>query len=72
MRQVRAPMLTCEAVLNEAACFLREDGLGIDPLFAMLERGALRVAFDLSPHWPRLRTLMARYGWIWPMPASSR
>jgi predicted nucleic acid-binding protein len=54
-------MLTCEPVLTEAVYFLREDGLAVDPLFRILERGALRLEFDVSAHWPRLRTLMARY-----------
>lgn len=61
MKQVRPPMLTCEPVLTEAVYFLREDGLQVDPLFQLLERGALRVEFDVATHWPRMRTLMARY-----------
>jgi len=61
MTQVNAPMLTCDAVLTEAAYFLREDGLPVDPLFELLDRSALRLAFDLESHWPRVRTLMARY-----------
>ena len=61
MKQVQAPMLTCEAVLTEAVYFLREDGLEVDPLFQMLERGALKLGFDVSGHWPRIRTLMTRY-----------
>jgi len=61
MKHVRPPLLTCEAVLTEAAYFLREDDLDIDPLFQLLERDALRVDFDLSVHWSRVRTLMARY-----------
>ncbi|HVT43678.1 MAG TPA: PIN domain-containing protein [Thermoanaerobaculia bacterium] len=61
MKEVRPPMLTCEAVLTEAAYFLRDDGLGIDPLFQLIERGALRVDFDLASQWPRLRALMKRY-----------
>ena len=61
MKQVRAPMLVCEPVLTEVACFLREDGLSIDPLFQLLEREAIRLSFDLSAHWPRIRTLMSRY-----------
>lgn len=47
--------------MTEAAYFLREDRLDVDPLFQLLERGALRLAFDLESHWPRVRTLMARY-----------
>jgi hypothetical protein len=62
MKQVRPPMLTCEPVLTEAVYFLREDGLEVDPLFQLLERGVLRLQFDVSTHWPRIRTLMARYG----------
>jgi predicted nucleic acid-binding protein len=27
----------------------------------MLERDALRIDFDVSAHWPRMRTLMRRY-----------
>ena len=61
MKQVAPPMLTCEPVLTEVAYFLREDRLEVDPLFQLLERGALRLAFDMSAHWPRVRTLMARY-----------
>ena len=61
MKQVAPPMLTCEPVLTEVAYFLREDRVDVDPLFQLLERGALRLAFDMSAHWPRVRTLMARY-----------
>lgn len=61
MRDVPAPLLTCEAVLTEAAYFIREDGLDTDPLFALIERKAVRIAFDMHAQWPRLRTLMARH-----------
>ena len=61
MKQTRPPMLVCEPILTEAAYFLREDGLAVDPLFQLLERGAIRLAFDMPAHWPRIRTLMARY-----------
>src|SRR5262249_62170161 len=61
MKKVRPPLLTCEAVLTEAVYFLREDVLEVGPLFRLLERGALRLDFDVSTHWPRIRTLMARY-----------
>src|SRR5262245_30269041 len=54
-------MLTCEPVLTEAAYFLRDDEVDVDPLFQLLEREAIRVDFDLSAQWPRVRTLMARY-----------
>lgn len=61
MKQTRAPLRVCEPVLTEAAYFLREDGLDLDPLFALLERGVIQLDFDVKFHWPRLRTLMGRY-----------
>jgi predicted nucleic acid-binding protein len=61
MGQIRPPLLTSEAVLTEATYFLREDGLDVDALFALLERGALKVDFDLAGQWRRVRTLMSRY-----------
>lgn len=61
MKHVRSPMLTTEPVLTEVAYFLRADRLGVDPLFALLERRAVRVGLAVAAHWPRLRTLMARY-----------
>ncbi|MBK9166508.1 MAG: PIN domain-containing protein [Bryobacterales bacterium] len=61
MKQVRPPMLVSEPVLTEVLSFLREDGVPVDPLFQLLEREAVRLDFDLSAHWPRIRTLMSRY-----------
>jgi predicted nucleic acid-binding protein len=61
MKQLAPPLLTCEPVLTEAVYFLREDGAPIGPLFALLERGALRLEFSLAAHWPRVRMLMSRY-----------
>ena len=61
MKQLRPPLLTCEAVMTEAAYFLREDGVDVEPLFWMLERSALLIDFDMSAQWPRMRTLMRRY-----------
>jgi predicted nucleic acid-binding protein len=48
-------------VLTEAVYFLCEDEVAVDPVFQLLERGALRLDFDLSAHWSRVRALMARY-----------
>lgn len=53
-------MLVCEPALTEVVYFLREVAVAVDPLFA-LEREAIRVEFDISTHWPRIRTLMSRY-----------
>ena len=61
MKQLAPPLLSCEPVLTEAVYLLREDGLTVDPLFALLDRGALRIEFSLQTHWSRVQTLMARY-----------
>ena len=61
MKQVRPPMLVSEPVLTELVYFLREDDIAVDPLFQLLEREAIRLDFDISAHWPRVRTLMSRY-----------
>jgi hypothetical protein len=61
MKQIRPPMLTCEAALTEAAYFLREDKADVDPLFELIERNAVILDFDLAAHWPRVRALMKRW-----------
>ena len=61
MKQVRSPMLTTEPVLTEVAYFLRADRVDFDPLFQLLERNVVRVDLQIAAHWPRFRTLMARY-----------
>lgn len=61
MNQLAPPLLTCEPVLTEAFYFLREDGLKVDPLFDMFDRGALQLDFEFAAHWPRMRVLMRRF-----------
>jgi len=57
----RPPLLTCEPVLTEAAFLLKREGREADPLFALLERGAIRIAFDIQEEKADLRALMHRY-----------
>jgi uncharacterized protein len=61
MKQLAPPLITCAPVLTEAVYFLRNDRVAIDPLFALLDRGVVRLDFSLSAHLPRVRKLMARY-----------
>ena len=57
-RQVQSPLLTCEAVLAETAFHLKSSS----HVLAMLERGAVRVAFDCESHLQHLQNLARRYG----------
>ena len=60
-RHLHPPLLTCEPVLTEAAFLLTREGADTDPLFALLERGVVRVAVRVDAEQADLRTLMRRY-----------
>ena len=55
--QVTEPLLTCEAVLAEAAFHLRSVSLVLD----MLREGLVALAFDCRDHLPQLAALADRY-----------
>ena len=47
-KRLRPPLLTCAPVLTEAAFLLKREGRDTDPLFALLDRGVIRIAFPSS------------------------
>ena len=47
-KELRPPLLTCEPVLTEAAFLLKREGRDADALFALLERGAIRIAIAVE------------------------
>ena len=55
--QVAEPLLSCEAVLAEAAFHLQSVGV----VLAMIRDGLVEVAFDCRDHWPQLEALAHRY-----------
>jgi predicted nucleic acid-binding protein len=55
--QVTEPLLTCEAVLAEAAFHLRS----VSTVLAMIRDGLVEVAFECREHWSQLERLAARY-----------
>jgi predicted nucleic acid-binding protein len=59
--RLRPPMLTCEPVLTEAAFLLKREGCETDALFALLERGVIRVGLHMEEEQADLRALMRRY-----------
>ena len=60
-RRLRPPLITCEPVLTEAAFLLKREGQDTDPIFALLERGIIRIGLEIQEQQNDLRTLMKRY-----------
>src|SRR6185312_9855540 len=60
-RKLRPPLLTCEPVLTEAAFLLKREGRDADALFALLERGVIRVALAVEEQQAGLRALNNRF-----------
>ena len=60
-KRLRPPLFTCEPVLTEAAFLLKREGRETDPLFALIERGVLRVGLEIEDQLADLRVLMRRY-----------
>ena len=60
-KRLRPPLLTCEPVLTEAAFLLKREGCDADPLFALLERGVIRIGLSIQEQQADLRALMRRY-----------
>ena len=56
-QQIHEPLLTCEAVLAEAAFHLNDSALVLE----MLDTGLVRLAFDLESHRAELKKLSQRY-----------
>jgi predicted nucleic acid-binding protein len=55
--QLQTPLLTCEAVIAETSYHLKST----TNVLAMIERGAIRIAFDVTNHLGPLRDLAERY-----------
>jgi predicted nucleic acid-binding protein len=59
---IKQPALTCDAVISEACFLLRDVPEARQKVFALVERGILRVLPVLPDESPAVRTLLARYG----------
>ena len=60
-KQLRPPLVTCEPVLTEASFLLKREGRDADPLFALLDRGVIRIGLSVQEEQADLRALMRRY-----------
>jgi predicted nucleic acid-binding protein len=61
LKQVHPPLLTCEAVLSEAAYLLRATSGGGERVMEMIGRGVLRATFDLQAEAAAVKGLLRRY-----------
>jgi predicted nucleic acid-binding protein len=59
---IRQPAITCDAVISEACFLLRGMPDSRGRIFALIERGILRVVPILPDESPAVRALLARYG----------
>lgn len=55
------PLVTCEAVVSEAVFLLQSDGVSIDALLELFERGVVKLDFSVSGHLPAVWELLRRY-----------
>ncbi len=62
LARLRPPLLTCEAVLSEAAYLVRALPAGGERVMDLVTRGVLRIAFDLEQESVAVGQLLRRYG----------
>jgi predicted nucleic acid-binding protein len=55
------PLWTCEAVLSEAIFLAQSDGVSIDALLELFERGLVKIDFSVSSHQPDVWQLLRKY-----------
>ena len=58
---VSTALADVRAAFTEAAFLLKREGREADPLFALLERGVIRIALNIQEEQADLRALMRRY-----------
>ncbi len=61
MEDLTPPLVTCEAVIAEAAWHLHRSREAVDTLYRMIDDGALRITELLPLHLPHIRALAAKY-----------
>lgn len=61
LAQQHEPLLTCDAVLSEACFLLRRDGHDPELALRLVERGVVRLAFDLAAEFASVHAMFARY-----------
>lgn len=62
LASIRAPLLTCEAVLSEAVYLVRRLDGGPEKVVELVTRGVVNPSFRLEGDAPSVKRLIARYG----------
>jgi predicted nucleic acid-binding protein len=62
LASIRAPLVTCEAVLSEAAYLVRRLAGGPEKVVELVARGVLTASFRLEAEATSVKRLLARYG----------
>src|ERR1019366_2993385 len=60
-KHLSPPLLTCEAVLTEAAVLLKRQEKSRAGLFALIERGVVKLDFTLAKELPAVARMVERY-----------
>lgn len=58
---LQMPFLTCEAVITETCFLLSRNAQSHQSVFALLERDAVNLSFNLAEEFQSILTLMTRY-----------
>lgn len=61
LAELTPPLITCEAVIAEAAWQLSRSRAAVDQLYGLVDAGALRVVDLLPEHMPHVRALCGKY-----------
>lgn len=55
------PLLTCEAVITEACFLMRNSYPGQEAVLLLMERGVVKIEFDLNEEFRNVQKLIVRY-----------
>jgi len=61
LKQIRPPLLTCEAVISETCFLLRNHSHGVRAVFELLFRNTIRLPFHLDEETETVHHLMMKY-----------
>ena len=61
LRDIEAPLITCEAVLSEASFLLARWPAAVEKIGAFLRNGVIEISFSLASNSANVFSLMKRY-----------